>query len=289
MVKEPLTAVLNELEWDNLATSEWKAIDSICRLLQPFAQYTTLGSGEEYTTVSGVLPIIMELNLHLEEQKRISELSGLASRLQSDLKRRFKKYTDPGDLDHESLFLVATMLDPRYKVLLNRTQAESAKANILKLLNQNEDESSSSSAANSPIHQDLVEKDCEPPKKRFCHLTKILEARLKEGSNKIKKSPLGELELAQYLQVTTSISADIDPLEYWTSESKTYPLLSSLSFDILSIPASSAPIERTFSTAGESTSGKRNRLADRNLEREVLLRKNRDYLYTNWAFYLWSV
>ena len=281
VVKEPLTAVLNELEWDNLATSEWKAIDSICRLLQPFAQYTTLGSGEEYTTVSGVLPIIMELNLHLEEQKCISELSGLASQLQSDLKRRFKKYTDPGDLDHESLFLVATMLDPRYKVLLNRTQAESAKANILKLLNQNEDESSSSSAASSPIHQDLVEKDCEPPKKRFCHLTKILEARLKEGSNKIKKSPLGELELAQYLQVTTSISVDMDPLEYWTSESKTYPLLSSLSFDILSIPASSAPIERVFSTAGESTSGKRNRLADRNLEREILLRKNKDYLYTN--------
>ena len=81
----------------------------------------------------------MELNLHLEEQKHISEQSSLASRLQSDLKQQFKKYTDPGDLDHEFLFLVATMLDPRYKVLLNRTQAESAKANILKLLNQNGD------------------------------------------------------------------------------------------------------------------------------------------------------
>ena len=138
VVKEPLTAVLNELEWDNLAKSEWKAIDSICRLLQPFAQYTTLVSGEEYTTMSSVLPIIMELNLHLEEQKHISEQSSLASRLQSDLKQRFKKYTDPGDLDHESLFLVATMLDPRYKVLLNRIPAESAKANILKLLTKME-------------------------------------------------------------------------------------------------------------------------------------------------------
>ena len=46
VVKEPLTAVLNELEWDNLAKSEWKAIDSICRLLRPFAQYTTLVSGK---------------------------------------------------------------------------------------------------------------------------------------------------------------------------------------------------------------------------------------------------
>ena len=277
-VKGPLTTVLNELEWDNLATSEWKAIETICQLLKPFAQYTTFVSDEEYTTVSGVLPIIMEFNLHLEEKKRNIELSSLASKLQSDLKRRFKRFTDPADLDYEPLFLVSTMLDLRYKVLLNRTQAESAKAHILKLLNQNGDESSSSSATSSPIYQ--VDQDSEHPRKRFCHLAKVLEARLKEGSTKIAKPPLGELELAQYLQVTTSLSADFDPLEYWTNEMKTYPLLSSLSFDILSIPASSTPIEHVFSTAGESTSGKRNRLADKNLEREILLRKNKDYLYT---------
>ena len=98
---------LNELEWDNLAISEWKAIDSICRLLQPCA---TLSSGEEYTTVSGVLPIIMELNLHLEEQKHNSETSSLASQLQSDVKRCFKKYTDPGDLDYQPLFLVLSLI-----------------------------------------------------------------------------------------------------------------------------------------------------------------------------------
>ena len=39
------------------------------------------------------------------------------------------------------------------------------------------------------------------------------------------------------------------------------------------IPTYSAPVEHVFSTAGESTTGKRNRLADRNLERKVLLRK----------------
>ena len=114
---------------------------------------------------------------------------------------------------------------------------------------------------------------------RFCHLAKVLEARLKEGSTKVTKSPLGELEVAQYLQITTSISVNMDPLEYWTKEIKTYPLLSSLSFDILSIPASSAPTERVFSTAGESTSSKRNRLADKNLERETLLHKSKDYIY----------
>ncbi len=42
------------------------------------------------------------------------------------------------------------------------------------------------------------------------------------------------------------------------------------------IQASSAPIGRVFSTAGESTIGKRNRLQSSNLEREVILQKNNE-------------
>ena len=70
----------------------------------------------------------------------------------------------------------------------------------------------------------------------------------------------------------------LDPLVFWASEKQTYPLLSEVAADILVIPGSSAPVERVFSSAGESTTGKRNRLKDENLEREILLRKNRQYL-----------
>jgi len=49
-------------------------LGNIHDLLQPFAQYTSLVSGEDYTTIS-ILPIIMELTLHLEEMKQIPELS----------------------------------------------------------------------------------------------------------------------------------------------------------------------------------------------------------------------
>ena len=42
--------------------------------------------------------------------------------------------------------------------------------------------------------------------------------------------------------------------------------------EILVVPASSAPVERVFSTAGDATTGKRNRLKDFNLEREIFLR-----------------
>ena len=49
-----------------------------------------------------------------------------------ELKRRFRKFTDPGDAKHNALFLMATALDPRYRLLLNPTQTCSAKAAIQK-------------------------------------------------------------------------------------------------------------------------------------------------------------
>ena len=99
----------------------------------------------------------------------------------------------------------------------------------------------------------------------FSHLAKVLEVGTKEGSTKAAKPPFGELELVQYLQVTTLLSTEFDPLEYWTKQMKTYPLLSSPAFDIilLSIPALSTLND--FFTADESTLGKRNWLTDKNL------------------------
>ena len=57
-----LTEVLQELEWDNLPTSEWKVLENYRYLLEPFARYTDLMGGEEYTTLSMVVPILLELN-----------------------------------------------------------------------------------------------------------------------------------------------------------------------------------------------------------------------------------
>lgn len=74
------------------------------------------------------------------------------------------------------------------------------------------------------------------------------------------------------------IDDNVDPVIIWVQQDKNYPLLSTVAKNVLIIPGSSAPVERVFSTAGESICGKRNRPSDKNLEREVLLRKNRKYL-----------
>ena len=66
-VRTSLIQVLKEQEWDALAHSEWKSLESVHDLLKPFAQYTALLGGEEYSTISSVIPVLMELTLHLKE------------------------------------------------------------------------------------------------------------------------------------------------------------------------------------------------------------------------------
>ena len=223
----------------------------------------------------------MELTLHLEDMKKVPELSDISALLQTELKRRFRKFTDPGDDSYEPLFVVSTMLDPRYQPLINASQAKSGRAEILKLL---KDYNGGNSSGSSSVHSDspaVHQEECENPlpkkRSRFSHLTKVLEAKVKEGLE--TKHPHGELELTKYMDVVHSVPDEDDPLSFWVEHQDTYPNLSSLATDILCVPASSAPVERVFSTAGEATSAKRNRLADKNLEREVLIRKNKVYLY----------
>lgn len=57
-----------------------------------------------------------------------------------------------------------------------------------------------------------------------------------------------------------------------------YSQLAVIAIDLLIVPGLSASVERTFSTDGDASSGKRNCLTDKNLEKEVLIQKNKQYL-----------
>lgn len=236
-VKVPLSKVLESLEWDNLATSEWKTLESVLQLLKPFAQYTSLVGGEDYVTISSVIPIVMELNLHLDEMKKTPEMSSVSHLLQSELKRRFRIYTDPSDPDSEPLFLMSTMLDPRYKVLLNRNQSDSTKAQLLKQLTESAENSGDSNSPTSATPTPSPDEGEPPATKRFHHLSRLLQEKSKEGSKKVDKSPPVKLELEHYLNIQPQFDEEADVMQFWI-DAKEYPVLSSVALDILTIPES---------------------------------------------------
>ena len=66
-VRPSLTQVLQELGWDSLQNREWRQLESLHEILKPFACYTQLVSGEYITTISAVIPVLLELQCHLEE------------------------------------------------------------------------------------------------------------------------------------------------------------------------------------------------------------------------------
>ena len=59
----------------------------------------------------------------------------------------------------------------------------------------------------------------------------------------------------QYLESPPHVDEEDDPLKFWTDNERSYPALCLLAYDLLCIPASSAPVERVFSTDGTVTSG----------------------------------
>ena len=70
-VRTDVEHVICKLEWDGLQARHWKAIENVVTLLEPFAEYTSLCGGEEYTSISCVVPVLMELKLHLEKVIKI--------------------------------------------------------------------------------------------------------------------------------------------------------------------------------------------------------------------------
>ena len=84
--------------------------------------------------------------------------------------------------------------------------------------------------------------------------------------------------MEKYLSEVTPLKEDADILDFWVQDEQIYPNIANIGFDVLTIPASSVPVERVFSTAGHISAGKRNWLSGVKLEREVLIKKTKSFL-----------
>jgi hypothetical protein len=75
------------------------------------------------------------------------------------------------------------------------------------------------------------------------------------------------------LSRTTTFNNDNDnPLLFWTEQEKLLPNMSKLSRKIFSIPASSAEIERAFSSAGVVISQRRTNISPSTVNDIILIR-----------------
>jgi len=125
------------------------------------------------------------------------------------------------------------------------------------------------------------EPEDQPCFKRFKHLSSVVSEKIKErvtSRGTTTDDSLQKKQLEKYLSEVTPLKGDADILDFWVQHEQIYPDIANIAFDVLTIPASSAPVERVFSTAEHVSAGKRNRISGVKFEREVLIKKNKSFL-----------
>ena len=63
-----------------------------------------MAGGEQYPTLSLVIPAYRDLILHLQSMEKVSFLTNVAKILLSKLNRRFTKLTDPDHPNHDLVY-----------------------------------------------------------------------------------------------------------------------------------------------------------------------------------------
>ena len=101
-----------------------------------------------------------------------------------------------------------------------------------------------------------------PPLKRFKHLSALVAAKKKEKNEQHKSVCVFQIEIDTHIASPSTQSIKEDPFTYWLQNTSTFSNLSSISLDLLSVSASSTPIERVLFYRKKATTGKGNHLCN---------------------------
>ncbi|XP_071181300.1 zinc finger BED domain-containing protein 4-like [Mytilus edulis] len=259
-----ICSVLNvpELELDKidcktkLSSYERKLLSELCSILEPFDKATVLVQGEKTVTASLPIPVTLGLKHQLKLISVDYNCKMIKSLKSSVEERLFQFVEDEG-------YILASFLDPRFKTRWCETeQIDQCLAVVKDKLSQ------VPTSSEPPCDQN------SPPCKRAKN--DDLFSFMPAPSVERKRNPSGisvSSEMDDYLS-DNCIDMSKDPLLYWHSNCQCLPRLAKLAVQYLAIPATSAPVERLFSTAGKTFRPERCRLADGTFEKLMMVKCN---------------
>ena len=239
---------LNMLNTPILSLYERNVLKELLDILSPFEEATDLAQLGNHVNSGFIIPCIIGLKFKLDELRlNVKFDKKLVDALKQSLTSRMEQF------ENDSTFILATILDPRFKLEWCLTEAD--KLEKMELMHRN-------------IHNlipriELPEEQIKvTPKRR--KLFDFMEPRVAE---------LNDSEFEEYIK-QPALADDTDPLKFWQLEQNHFPNLSTLAIDVLSVPASSAAVERVFSIAGKLNRPERNRLSSKHFEQLMFIRGN---------------
>lgn len=241
-------------------------LNEVQSLLKPLEAATNEISGQSYTTISLVIPMIHNLtNALLCSSPEHDIGKALKSALMTEYEKRF--------FPAEKVYIlsISTLLDPRFKKIYFRDPLNCAKAvqyiqDLIKTVNPNEQDKNIHSTVVTGIYilitvfheTNLIFFATDDIQDSSFNLWSDHQRLVQEKHvEEVDTSSLSEMAL--YLK-TQVISLKENPLLWWDRNANTYPKLAQIAKKLLSAVATSVPAERLFSKAGQTVTQRRNRL-----------------------------
>ena len=184
-----------------------------------------------------------------------------------------------GDIGQQPLCVLATVLDPRFKLKAFSSATCSANARML-LIQECELWLSNFSCSRSEPQPKRAKTGTQSTDKQSSStLWSLFDEMLAdsidctEGEGQTRNT--AEIMVDMYLkEQVLACSEQIHPLAYWLGKKTLWPCLVDLACKYLSIPPSSVPSERLFSSAADIVSQERNRILPDKAEMFLFLKKN---------------
>ncbi len=158
------TITKHNIDLDEITNREWKYIESLIEILEPFETITNELSGSKYCTISLIIPMIQSIKIALRiKRSKNDQFRNICECLLRSLDKRFSY------LEEDKNITLATILDPRIKDTCFgcTTNKSIALTNLEDELNELYNNSPSSLSTESSLNNGFVlETEIEPPKKK---------------------------------------------------------------------------------------------------------------------------
>lgn len=253
---------ITQLKHDLIDGSEWMMAEDLINLLSSLEEATRALSGNDYASISMIIPTINTCIEQFTSLKLKSvEIYKFRACLVVSLKKRFL------DFEENELLSISTLLDPRFKSsgFTKQLYVDSA-LNFLKLKLIEQD-----AVVDEKLNVD-EDHDGQPRKKTKLDFTELISLSLKKRTNTAQNLSF-EDEISSYLKIP-NINIKDDVIQWWVDRKLVFPKLSKLALKFLIIPATSSESERIFSTAGLILNNKRSSLTSTHVSMILFLNKH---------------
>jgi hAT family C-terminal dimerisation region len=256
VLRQPLddiATLIPELTIYRLNDEEWRLLGILCTLLERFFKASNYFSGEEYPTLTASIPGYNYLIDRLEDAKTQHKNEAIILAAIEAALRKLLQYYVLADAD---VYPIATILDPRVKMEYYKfyhwgrkfiNEAKNTFERIYQIYQQ--------------LYQVAESEDqmsSEPENEIMAHMFK-------------RQRTTTWNELSGYLN-SPVVPKKTKPLDWWRANESEYPCLAAMARDYLGIPATSAPIERVFSTGADLVHPKRNGLSEDTIKTVMCLK-----------------